>query len=134
MSSTLTTTQTETIRNHLMAGKSITPAHAFMVYGISRLSDCILRLRNAGLDIVTVMREDEVGRKYGEYRLANKPLRIGSHVTVKRGHGYGLPNWVRRSKPSRVVGLVNDVAYVEFIRGTRYQTVPMNTKELDHVA
>lgn len=126
-------TQEDTIRDHLMNGKAITPAIAFMVYGISRLSSVIQRLRKAGMDIVTVPKEDEVGRKYGEYKLAGE-LRLGSLVTIKQGHGIGLPRWVRRSEPSKVVGLFKDTAMVEFVRGTRIETHSLNVKELNHVS
>lgn len=126
-------TQLETIRKHLLDGKSITPLHALTVYGISRLSSVIERLRIQGLHIVTVMKQDEVGRKYGEYKLAGE-LRIGSKVTVKPGHGWGLPRWVKRSVPSPVTGLLQDTAYVTFTHGKRQATVPLNIKELTHVS
>ncbi len=129
----VTQKQEDIVRQHLLSGKAITPAIAFMVYGISRLSSVIERLRGRGMEIVTVMKADEVGRQYGEYKLA-APVRLGSYVTVKRGHGYGLPKWVRRTKGSRVVGLFQDTAHVEFIRGTKVATVPMNLKELSCVS
>lgn len=122
-------TQNEIIRAHLEAGKSITPLHALTVYGISRLSSCIERLRLAGLNIVTTIKQDEMGRKYGEYKLA-APVKVGSKVTVKRGHGIGLPRWVRRTSEARVVGLYKDTAMVEFIRGTRVEVHSLNLKEL----
>jgi|GEM_PF-6723980 len=126
-------TQIETIRQHLLQGKSITPATAMLVYGISRLSSVIERLRNRGMDIVTVMKRDEMGRQYSEYKLAPE-LKRGCSVVVKRGHGIGLPKWVRRSKAARVVGLYQDVAHVEFVRGTRIEVHPLNVKELACVA
>jgi hypothetical protein len=134
MDSTLTLyrTQPEVIRDHLKAGKSITPAHALLVYGISRLAPAIEVLRRKGLAIVTIMRQDERGHKYAEYRIPNK-IKIGSMVTVKQGHGYGLPTWIRRSRPARVVGLLDDVAYVEFQHRDRIVTEMLNVKELNNV-
>lgn len=125
--------QKDLVRRHLETGKGITPATAMLVYRISRLSSVIERLRKDGMDIVTVMKTDEAGAQYGEYKLAPE-VRLGSTVTVKRGHGIGLPKWVRRHKGSRVVGLLKDVAHIEFVRGTRIETLPMNLKELNCVA
>lgn len=126
-------TQMDIIRAHLEAGKSITPLHALTVYGISRLSAVIERLRIRGLPIVTLLKQDEMGRKYSEYRLAGE-LKVGSKVTVKAGHGWGLPKWVKRSVPAPVTGLLNDTAYVTFTHGKRQVTLPLNVKELNHVA
>lgn len=126
-------TQADLIIAHLNAGKAITPAHAFMVYGISRLAAVVERLRRQGNDIVMALKQDEMGRKYGEYKLGGS-IKIGSEVTVKTGHGYDLPRWVLRSKPAKVVGLLGDIAYVKFQNRTSIETIPMNTKELSHVA
>lgn len=125
--------QQDVIRKHLEDGKPITPLHALTVYGISRLSSVIERLRIEGLPIVTVMKADEMGRKYGEYKLAGT-LRIGSMVTVKSGHGRGLPKWVKRSEPAKVTGLLQDTAYVLFTNGDKQATISLNVKELNHVA
>lgn len=62
-------TQREKIQQHLVNGKSITPMEALMVYGIYRLSAVILVLRNAGLRIETIMKQDESGKKYAQYHL-----------------------------------------------------------------
>lgn len=129
----LAATQADTVHRHLAAGKTITPAHAFMVYGISRLAAVVGRLRNDGTDIVMVMKKDEMGRKYGEYKLGGT-IKVGSEVTVKVGHGYGLPSWVLRSKPAKVMGLLGDTAYVKFTNGEKQTTISMNLKELNHVA
>lgn len=127
-------TQIEHVRAHLEAGKSITPGHALLVYGISRLAVAIQALRDAGGDIDMVLRTDETGKKYGEYRL-RRGIAIGSRVQILRGHGYGLPAWIRRSSPSKVVGMFKDAAYVEFFHanGTS-EVLPLNTRELVHVS
>lgn len=130
---TLAMTQADQIKRHLETGKAITPAQSMLVYGISRLSSVIQRLRLKGMDIVTVPKVDEMGRQYGEYKLAAE-VKLHCKVTIKPGHGWGLPRWVRKSKAARVVGLAGDVAYVEFIRGTHIETHPMNVKELVRVS
>jgi len=61
--------QARTILRHLEKGKTITPMESLIVYGIYRLSDCIYKIRNAGHDVRTVDRQDERGKKYGEYQL-----------------------------------------------------------------
>ena len=61
--------QTRKILAHLEAGKNITNFEAMLVYHIARLSDCIFKLRNAGYDIKTDIRRDEVGAKYASYAL-----------------------------------------------------------------
>lgn len=61
--------QARVILGHLEAGKHITSSKAMLVYHISRLSDCVFKLRNAGYDVRKVMREDEVGGKYASYFL-----------------------------------------------------------------
>lgn len=64
--------QAKTILRHLEKGKTITPLESLMVYSISRLSDCILKIRDAGHDVQMLMCKDERGHKYGKYSLANK--------------------------------------------------------------
>jgi hypothetical protein len=61
-----------TILGHMEKGKTITPVEALIVYGIGRLSDCILKIRNAGMTVNMVMCKDERGRKYGKYSLASR--------------------------------------------------------------
>lgn len=51
-------TQKEIIKNHLEHYKTITPLTAWQEYGVYRLSDVILKLRNAGMNIITI-REKE---------------------------------------------------------------------------
>ena len=62
--------QARKILGHLEAGKSITNSKAMLVYHITRLSDCIFKIRNAGHDVETTMRTAEVGGKYAQYSLA----------------------------------------------------------------
>jgi len=61
--------QARKILGHLEKGKSITPNEAMLVYHISRLSDCIFKIRNAGYNVECEMRRDEVGGKYARYTL-----------------------------------------------------------------
>lgn len=127
-------TQADRIRKHLTDGKAITPGQAMIVYGISRLAAVIEVLRLEGMDIAMLLKHDEAGKKYGEYKLA-KRITIGCRVQVKRGHGLGLPHWVLKTQAAKVAGLLKDVAYVQFERdGEVAQTIPMNIKELNHVA
>lgn len=96
-------TQVSRIRRHLEAGKTITPAQAIVVYGIFRLSSVIEDLRATGMEIDCVLKYDEMGKQYGEYRM-RKPISLLSQVQVKRGYGIGLPHWVRRMKTAKVIG------------------------------
>lgn len=133
LTKTPTMTQAQTIRGHLEAGKGITQMHSMMVYGIARLSSVIERLRvDEKLDIATLMKRDEAGRQYSEYRLA-RPVVAGCQVQMRPGHGYGLPNWVLKNKAATVLSLVGDVAFVEFKRGMNKATVSLNVKELVNV-
>jgi hypothetical protein len=61
--------QARKILSHLEKGKSITPMEAMIVYHISRLSDCIFKIRNAGYNVECETRKDEVGAKYARYTL-----------------------------------------------------------------
>lgn len=64
--------QVSTVLAHLLRGKSITNNESMLVYGIYRLSDCIHKIREAGYDVLTDIKTDEVGRKYSSYHLAAK--------------------------------------------------------------
>lgn len=64
--------QAKTVLRHLEKGKTITPLECLMVYRISRLSDCIMKIRDAGHDVKTVMCADERGAKYGKYSLSTR--------------------------------------------------------------
>lgn len=126
-------TQGQLVREHLEAGKPITLFTALLVYGISRLSSVIERLRREGMEIDMALKEDEAGKQYGEYTL-RRPIALGSRVQVRQGHGYGLPYWVLRTASAKVVGLIGDVAYVQFHTAKGDEVVQaLNVKELVHV-
>ncbi|NCT81932.1 MAG: hypothetical protein GXC94_02200 [Comamonadaceae bacterium] len=128
----MSTTQVALIKAHLQAGKTITPASALAVYGIYRLSSVIEDLRNSGMEIDTLMKWDEMGKQYGEYRL-RRPLVRGSAVQVRRGYGMGLPRWVRSLKHAKVIGKVGDTSLVRFTRGKNLADEWLNDKELVNV-
>ncbi len=46
--------QMTTIKNHLESGKTITSMEAFQLYGITRLSDKIFKLKQRGMDIDSI--------------------------------------------------------------------------------
>lgn len=122
-------TQVQHVLDHLLTGKSITPATAMTVYGIYRLSSVIEDLRLAGYEIDCVMKHDEMGKQYGEYRM-RKPIAIGCGVQIRRGYGILLPNWVRRLKVAKVIGKKQDASLVRFIRGKNLKDEWVNDKEL----
>ena len=66
-------TQKEMVLGHLQSGKSITSLEAWELYGCSRLSDVILKLRREGFHIDTIMVDGvtSLGMKatYGKYVL-----------------------------------------------------------------
>lgn len=65
--------QTSRILAHLLKGKSITQGECNLVYGGTwRLSDIILKIRKAGFEVATTMKEDEAGHEYASYSLATK--------------------------------------------------------------
>jgi hypothetical protein len=64
--------QARVILAHLQKGKTITPMESLIVYNIYRLSDCILKIRNAGHDVITEDCKDESGKRYGRYSLNTK--------------------------------------------------------------
>lgn len=63
------TPQARKILAHLKQGKTITPLKAQGIYGISRLSDAIFKIRNGGYVVVCEQAEDEAGHRYGRYYL-----------------------------------------------------------------
>jgi hypothetical protein len=69
--------QCKTILRHLEKGKSISLMESLLVYQISRLSDVIFKLRNAGHDVLTDMRVAESGKEYARYSLNQKLRLIG---------------------------------------------------------
>lgn len=123
------TTQVQHVRAHLEAGKTITPSNAIAVYGIFRLSSVIEDLRQAGMEIDCVLKHDEMGKQYGEYR-QRRSIEVDSQVQIKRGFGIGLPHWVRRLKTARVIGKNADASLVRFVRGQNLSDVWVNDKEL----
>ena len=72
--------QARIILAHLEAGKEITSAKAMLVYHIARLSDCILKIRDAGHEVITEMRTDEVGARYASYRLYQGVLKTSAQA------------------------------------------------------
>lgn len=125
-------TQIEQVRRHLQDGKSITPATAMAVYGIFRLASVIEDLRRSGMEIDTVLKRDEVGKQYGEYRM-RQPITVGCDVQVLPGNGTGLPHWVRRLRSAKVLAQTGDASLVRFIRGQNMRDLWMNNKELVRV-
>lgn len=121
--------QIDKVRQHLEAGKHITPMIAMTVYGISRLSSCIEDLRAAGMEIDMALRFDEAGKQYGEYR-KRRPITAGVPVQVRAGHGVGLPRWVRKLTGATVAAVREDAALVTFRRGQNEARHWLNQKEL----
>lgn len=64
--------QNQTVLDHLLAGKTLTPAKARQVYQIERLAARVFDLKKAGHNIITTVREDERGREYAEYRIQTR--------------------------------------------------------------
>lgn len=66
-------TQLENIREHLEAGRSITPLDALNLYGCFRLGARIADLKKQGMDIRTdIIHDDRNGKKYASYRLVRE--------------------------------------------------------------
>jgi hypothetical protein len=65
-------TQTEAIRAHLKAGKSITPLDALRDFGCFRLAARIEELRAEGM-VITTEFAFKNGKKYASYRLIQPP-------------------------------------------------------------
>ena len=68
-------TQTDAIREFLLAGKSLTPIDALEQFGCFRLAARIDELRKAGLDIETI-KERRNGKSYARYQLRDKQGRL----------------------------------------------------------
>lgn len=64
--------QRQTVLDHLLAGKSLTPMKARQVYRIERLAARIFELKKAGHNIITTIRVDEAGKEYAEYRILTR--------------------------------------------------------------
>lgn len=60
--------QSEKVRSHLEAGKSLTEATAEKRYGVKNLSARICELRQEGLNITTNLRKRD-GRQFASYTL-----------------------------------------------------------------
>jgi hypothetical protein len=61
--------QVRKILAHFLTGKTITNNESMLVYHVSRLSDVVFKLRNAGYDIQMTMKVDGIGGKYASYKL-----------------------------------------------------------------
>lgn len=67
------TTKTEKVRQHLLAGRSITPIEALDEYGSFRLSSIIKTLRDRGYAIRTEMvAYPDTGSRFARYSLINQ--------------------------------------------------------------
>lgn len=64
--------QARQVLSHLLKGYSITPMEAMTVYTIPRLAASIHEIRKAGYEVVSTIREDARGHKYGRYELKSK--------------------------------------------------------------
>jgi hypothetical protein len=84
------------------------------------------------MQVDTVLKWDETGKQYGEYRL-RRPIVVGATVQMKPGHGYGLPTWVRSLKTAEVLEKTDDASLVLFVRGQNRKHVWVNDKELVNV-
>lgn len=60
------------VLNYMRTRGAISPLVAFSTFGTMRLAAQIHDLREAGFDIITVMKEDAGGDKYASYRLAEQ--------------------------------------------------------------
>lgn len=69
------TPQAKTVLAHIKRNKSISPAEALIVHGISRLASCIHEIRRrAGYRVDCEMRQDDQGHKYASYSLASSTV------------------------------------------------------------
>jgi len=89
MSTTLSTNKyskkdgIQKVKEHLEAGRSITPLEALGNWGMFRLATAINVLRNRGMSIRTDLKEDPNGKQYAQYSLeAKKELKVGAKVRV----------------------------------------------------
>lgn len=122
-------TQVSQVLAHINAGKSITPAIALVVYGIYRLSSVIEDIRHTGVKVDCLIKYDETGKQYGEYRL-RRPITLKAKVQVVRGRGIGLPRWVRRQKLAEVISKEAGASLVRFTRGALVGEFWLNDKEI----
>ncbi len=61
--------QTRKILGHLLKRGSISPMEALVGYGCFRLAAQVFKLRKAGYDVRTNLKEDNVGHQYARYIL-----------------------------------------------------------------
>lgn len=61
--------QSKAILRHLKKHGHVSPAKALIVYGISRLADCIYRIRKIGYNVDVKLLKDDQGHKYAYYEL-----------------------------------------------------------------
>ena len=65
-------TQNQKLLKHFRRRKTISQYEALLVYGIARLASRVDELRKAGLNIETIMKQDENGKRYARYRLVKE--------------------------------------------------------------
>lgn len=62
--------QNQKILNHLVDVGSISFLEAWTLYSVRSLPRRIADLREAGFEIISVMKKDNTGQRYARYRLA----------------------------------------------------------------
>ena len=62
-------TQNNTLLNHMMTGRSISPLEALGLYGVFRLAARMFELKGMGVDIQKVTKVDINGKQYAEYSI-----------------------------------------------------------------
>jgi len=62
-------TQNDTLLNHMMTGRSISPLEALGLYGVFRLAARMFELKAMGVDIQKVTKVDINGKQYAEYSI-----------------------------------------------------------------
>tara|TARA_B110000503_G_scaffold41640_1_gene68439 strand:- start:2765 stop:2974 length:210 start_codon:yes stop_codon:yes gene_type:complete len=60
-------TQNDTLLNHMMTGRSISPLEALGLYGVFRLAARMFELKAMGVDIQKNTKVDINGKQYAEY-------------------------------------------------------------------
>ena len=62
-------TQNNTLLNHMMTGRSISPLEALGLYGVFRLAARMFELKAMGVDIQKTTKVDINGKQYAEYSI-----------------------------------------------------------------
>jgi hypothetical protein len=62
-------TQNDTLLNHMLTGRSISPLEALGLYGVFRLAARVFELKGMGVDIQKVTKVDINGKQYAEYSI-----------------------------------------------------------------